>query len=67
MGTYTYINATEAIRINALPKNLKLHPVAVRSSNPTESDVWRDGWGIGFFFGGVFSSAVYLALTWLNG
>lgn len=54
----TYISSTESA-----PKNRRKASV-VQTRGLTE---WEDGFGIGWFFGGLFTCAVLLGFQWLNG
>ena len=64
----TYIDPATRARIANLPKNVRIVPGAPKPApKPTELEVWKDGFGVGLFFGGLMIEALLHGLTWING
>ena len=62
-----YIAPATLARIDRLPKNRRLGEVAPEAPKPTEIEVWKDGFGVGLFFGSVLVDVMLLAAHYLNG
>ena len=61
-----YIDPQTAARIRNLPRNRRIGAVAPEAPKPTEIEVWKDGFGVGLFFGSLLVDAVILGLHYIN-